>query len=370
MKKLIFFLLTTLLIVGCSTNETKIVGNVQNLELSGKTIYFKEKINREWITIDSVQILNGTFQFKKVCDTAKIVYLICELPSGDKIRQAFVFEAGEINISIDSIGKVYLKGTKQNNLFQSYLDQKNELYQKGEHIFSKLEDSTLTADEKSKQEIEMEKLETDETKIDLDFSNKNVNTLIGTHVFTTSFHGMTIDEKESVIKLMNNDTKKVKRVSEIIANIDIEKRTSAGNQFSDFKLPSLTGDSMSLSDFVGKTDYILVDFWASWCGPCMQFLPELKDFYAKNKGSKFEILGVSFDDNMEAWKSTITKNEISWKHVSDLKGWKSEAGKIYAVNSIPATVLIDKNGKILGRNLSIQQIDLIISKSATNIRKN
>ena len=112
-----------------------------------------------------------------------------------------------------------------------------------------------------------------------------------------------------------------------------------------------------------KNKVVLVDFWASWCGPCMKSLPELKAFYDKYKGDKLEILGVSLDDDENAWKSTVEKQQLKWKHISDLKGWKCEGAKLYAVNAIPATVFIDSKGVILGRNLTIGQMELIILKT-------
>ncbi|HET7733873.1 MAG TPA: thioredoxin-like domain-containing protein, partial [Paludibacter sp.] len=89
-----------------------------------------------------------------------------------------------------------------------------------------------------------------------------------------------------------------------------------------------------------------------------------KTFYAKHKGVRLQILGVSLDDDKEAWVGTIASKQMSWMQVSDLKGWKCEGSKLYAVNSIPSTVLIDKSGKIVGRNLSIPEMEkLLLEKS-------
>src|ERR1035437_6264196 len=164
---------------------------------------------------------------------------------------------------------------------------------------------------------------------------------------------------------MNAGTKSIKRIMEIIADMEVEKKVAVGSQFTDFKLPGIKGDSISLADLVGKTDFVLVDFWASWCSPCMQFLPELQSFYAKHKGTSLEILGVSLDDNKEAWTSTVASHKISWKLVSDFKGWKCTGSRAYAVNLLPNTVLIDKSGKIVGKNLSIPEMEKILLGKAT-----
>ena len=209
---------------------------------------------------------------------------------------------------------------------------------------------------------ELEKLNQKEVSIDKKFSTEHVNTLVGTHVFMNSFYGMNLAEKEAIIGLMNAETKNVKRIQEIMADMEVEKKVAVGQQFTDFKLPTLTGGTLALSDLVGKTDYVLVDFWASWCGPCMQFLPELQAFYAKYKGTKLEILGVSLDDSKEAWIGAVENHNIAWKLVSDLKGRKCEGSRAYAVNSIPSTVLIDKSGKIIGKNLSIPEMEKLLNE--------
>ena len=107
---------------------------------------------------------------------------------------------------------------------------------------------------------------------------------------------------------------------------------------------------------------VIIDFYASWCGPCMQFLPELQSFYTKYKGTRLEILGVSLDDNKEAWTGAVSEHKIEWKLISDLKGWKCEGSRAYAVNSIPSTVLIDKSGKIVGKNLSIPEMEKLLNE--------
>jgi len=163
---------------------------------------------------------------------------------------------------------------------------------------------------------------------------------------------------------MNTETKSIKRMQEIMEDLEIDKKVAVGSQFHDFALPTIKGDTINLSNLVGKTDYVLIDFWASWCGPCMHFLPELKTLYKNYKGTSFEILGVSLDNSREAWLGTVSAKQMEWVQVSDLKGWKCAGSIIYAVNSIPNTVLIDKSGKIVGRNLSIPEIENLLREKA------
>jgi peroxiredoxin len=135
----------------------------------------------------------------------------------------------------------------------------------------------------------------------------------------------------------------------------IAQRTAAlrtqliGAPAPDFTGPTPAGDSLSLSDLRGKV--VLIDFWASWCGPCRRENPNVVRTYDKYKDRGFEILGVSLDDNRKRWLKAIEDDGLTWPHLSDLKGWRSAYARIYGVTSIPQTVLVDREGNILARNL-------------------
>lgn len=122
-----------------------------------------------------------------------------------------------------------------------------------------------------------------------------------------------------------------------------------GKPAPDFKLPTPEGDSISLSDYRGK--YVLVDFWASWCAPCRQENPNIVRMYARFKDKNFDILGVSLDKERTGWVQAIAADQLSWKQVSDLKFWDSMVTGLYAIQSIPATLLVDPDGNIVARNL-------------------
>lgn len=120
-------------------------------------------------------------------------------------------------------------------------------------------------------------------------------------------------------------------------------------------LPMPNDKDLALSSLRGKV--VLIDFWASWCGPCRKELPNVKRAYEKYKSKGFEILGVSLDKDRDAWLEAISKEGLTWPQVSDLKFWQSEACQIYAVQSIPYTVLVDKEGKIIATDLRGAALD-------------
>jgi thiol-disulfide isomerase/thioredoxin len=116
-------------------------------------------------------------------------------------------------------------------------------------------------------------------------------------------------------------------------------------------LTSPDGREIKLSETVAANDYTLLDFWASWCGPCMAELPYLKAAYADWHDKGFEIYGVSYDDSGHAWRGAVADNAMNWVHVSALKGWDCPTQPLYGVNAIPRNYLIDSKGVIVARNL-------------------
>lgn len=124
-----------------------------------------------------------------------------------------------------------------------------------------------------------------------------------------------------------------------------------GLQFHDLTMPDMDGKSVKLSQWVGKGNYVLIDFWASWCGPCRQEMPNVIEAYKRFHDKGFEIVGVSFDNKKDAWTAAVKQMEMTWPQMSDLKGWQSEGASVYGIRSIPANVLVDPEGKIIDLDL-------------------
>jgi thiol-disulfide isomerase/thioredoxin len=163
----------------------------------------------------------------------------------------------------------------------------------------------------------------------------------------------TIWKKDTIVnlfKLLPKEIKESKYGKSIAKFIKINKNPQIGEKFIDFEQENINGKKIKLSDI--KAKYILVEFWASWCGPCRQSNPSLLKTYKKFNEKGFEIIGVSLDNDKESWLNAIKKDKLIWENVSDLKnGSENEAGLIYSVNGIPDNILINEKGIIIARKL-------------------
>ena len=139
--------------------------------------------------------------------------------------------------------------------------------------------------------------------------------------------------------------------SETNEEIDLAAATGINSKFVDLGLPGPQGQTVWVGDYVGQNKLVLIDFWASWCGPCIRELPNVVKAYERFHDKGLEIVGVSLDKDKARWLAAIEQTGQKWPQMSDLKGWDCAGAQIYGIQSIPANVLIDSQGKIVARDL-------------------
>lgn len=156
-------------------------------------------------------------------------------------------------------------------------------------------------------------------------------------------------------------SKYTERIGQIASQFGV---TEEGAPAPEIALEDTEGNIAKLSSLKGKV--VLIDFWASWCGPCRRENPNLKRVYDKYKSQGFEIFGVSLDNNKSGWLAAIQKDDLTWYHVSDLKGWGSSAAQLYGVRGIPKTFLLDRDGNILKVDMRAEELDLFLAEYFAN----
>lgn len=144
------------------------------------------------------------------------------------------------------------------------------------------------------------------------------------------------------------DSPLLDKAKKFLANLD---KRAPGTMFKDLEMKDESGTTRKLSEWCGKGNYVLVDFWASWCGPCRMEMPNVVANYDKYHSKGFDVVGVSFDKDADAWKAAIKSLGMPWHHISDLKGWQSLGASVYGIQSIPANVLLDPTGKVVALDL-------------------
>ena len=175
-------------------------------------------------------------------------------------------------------------------------------------------------------------------------------------ILSDLFYVLSMEQKEQAFAVLNPDSLEAHELLRVYDSFQAEKKTAAGLTYTDFNALDKDGNELALSEFVGKSDFLLVDFWASWCGPCRRSMPGLKELLQKH-GDKLAILGVSLDESEESWQQAVEALELIWPQLRDAN---DEGAKAYGIIAIPHTVLISRDGTIIARNPSHEEIEELI----------
>ena len=191
---------------------------------------------------------------------------------------------------------------------------------------------------------------------------ENIKDITSDSIVLAHFYMLTPEQKAELFAVIPAERLEMPTLQPVYEEYLIELSTSAGSSYIDIISLKADGTTLALSELVGKTDYVLVDFWASWCGPCRRLMPVLKELYTSyHPSGKLEILSVSCDKDEAAWLQAIQEDELPWLHIRDQRAEPYNPCDKYGISAIPTTILINKEGIIVGRNLEEPEIELILA---------
>jgi peroxiredoxin len=301
---------------------------------------------------DSTGILNNTFSFNGV-QQEPAMYSLSVRGLGQPPLKFFVENARiHINTTRDSIAAGVVTGSPTEDVYQNYkallhpltalMDTLNRQYgdaykSNNQGLMTRLDNSYDSLDGARKQLITR-------------FVKAHDNSPVAAWAVARNF--LFTPDARQLTELYNDLDTSVQRTSygkKVKASLDIARKLAIGKPAPGFTQNDANGKPVSLSSLKGK--YVLIDFWASWCGPCRAENPQVVKAYRAYKDKGFTILGVSLDTDKTDWLGAVRHDHLSWQQVSDLKGWKNAVAVQYGIRAIPSNVLVDKKGIIIARNL-------------------
>lgn len=370
MKKAIYSLVSACVLFACAKERptTYTINGVWEGG-DGEVIYLKKDLgNKEYEILDSAVVENGVFKMQK------------ELPAVDErilqikgVSHMIILDSVPIQVNCETVRQTTVRGKEletvqteitgsiEQDIFKTMLEaQRNEmlvmlgfsLMSRGENQSAGMQDTLIhmytTVKEQTARTID---------SLVTNYPDSYAVALIINNIVAKQQDVVTVE------RMYESLTPRIKSAylgQRLKNTIDEMKRTFVGSIAPDFTLPTPTGEEVSLSDYRGK--YLLLDFWASWCGPCLREIPNVKRVYERFHNQGFEILSVSLDEKKENWTSAIEKNQLNWGHVSSLKGWKCPVVELYHISGVPAMFLLDKEGKIVATDLRGEELEEQVAK--------
>ena len=352
MKHSIFQAITAIAILAsCQQtpkNEFTINGSIPGDSLDGKMVLLYPGHSKK-TPIDTSYIKKNTFVFKQVVTNPE--YLMVSFIQDKRYESKKFFSEANSTVDIILNGKESkVSGTPLNDTYSLFIDQLNQIGEEYMTLSSKVRDPKTKDEDRQIAKKKMDQLMEDYSNITLKTTLDNSKNIIGATILPQAMDQLKPQEVINLIDSMPSYLRDSNNMNKLHKASENSLRSQEGMPYIDFELQTTEGKSAKLSDFVAKNKIVVIDFWASWCGPCRRSLPAMKKIYNKFHKKGMEIVGVSLDSKKEAWIKAIKEEGITWPQISDIQGWKCKASKLYGVRGIPSMFIINEDGKIILSN--------------------
>lgn len=321
----------------------KVTGTVEGMP-DGKAII--ATVNGSSLdTLAKADVKNGSFEFTGNVSEPTGAYIMV---IGQRGAIPFMLENANITVNAGQAG-LTVTGSEGQKIYDQFMAINTTTQQEAMKL--QQEYQAANGDQAKMQAVQeaYAKLMTDAQAKETELIKANPDSYVSTFVIVSSMGQMEYEQLKERYNLLGEKAKASAQGKAIAAQIAKLESTAIGQIAPNFTITTPEGESISLYDIKGKVK--LIDFWASWCGPCRGENPHVVEIYKEYHPKGLEIFGVSLDNNKEAWVKAIADDGLVWKHGSDLKGWQSAPAQLYSVSGIPHTVLLDENNKIIAKNL-------------------
>jgi peroxiredoxin len=319
-------------------------------------VCLKMREGGEWITRDSVQLKKGQFTFTGKIGLPELYYLSL------KSREAsfpFFIENATITLKAyaDSLDKSEVTGSATHDLYLSFFKQDDLFNKKLENLYTEYIAAKEVNDTVKTQGMEagFDAIEKEQAASMKSFILNNGKSVVSAYLALSNAYQFDLDNLKEINKALDPSIAESKYVLKLKEREGILSNLTQGHVAPDFTMKDTSGNDFKLSSLRGKV--VLVDFWASWCGPCRHENPNVVAAFNKFNSKGFTVLGVSLDNKKDKWLEAIAQDGLSWTQVSDLKKWDCAAAKLYGIMSIPANFLLDKQGVIIASGLRGEDLE-------------
>lgn len=333
---------------GKKENQYSIDGSIKGIDTGW--ILLKKRDEGKWVTKDSTQIKEGEFSFTGTTEMPEMHYLTIKDKDG---YLPFFLENADIKIKAfaDSLDKSEITGSPSHDIYKSFLKKDDMFNQKLEDLYTEYMKAKEANDSVKALSLEggFDVIQKEQASSMKEFIKSNGKSVVSAYLALSNAYNFELAELQELNKVFDPSIANSSYVKKLKEREETLLKLLPGNPAPDFTLNDTTGKPVSLASFKGKV--VLLDFWASWCGPCRNENPNVVKAYKEFNAKGFTVFGVSLDNDKNKWLGAIAEDGLTWQHVSELQGWNCSAARLYGVMSIPANFLLDKEGKIIASNL-------------------